>query len=146
MILTGKVIRSTSFLNETYFENTSVLITEHNKKGAIGFVTNRPFGRSLSELEEFKTVKKWPLFEGGPVDQEHIFILHRSPDLIQNGKEVYKGTYAGGDMKDVVHAIQHDLISEDHLILFIGYCGWNQDELEKEIEEGSWEVIDPTKA
>ncbi|MFZ9301374.1 MAG: YqgE/AlgH family protein [Chitinophagaceae bacterium] len=31
-------------------------------------------------------------------------------------------------------------------MLFIGYCGWNQDELEKEIEEGSWEVIDPTKA
>lgn len=146
MILTGKVIKSTALLNETYFENTTVLITEHNADGAIGFVTNRLFDRSLQDLEEFKTIKSWPLFEGGPVDQEHLFVLHRSPELIQNGKEVFMGTYVGGDMKDVIRAIQEELISADKLILFIGYCGWNKNELEQEIAEGSWDIVDPTNS
>lgn len=140
MILTGKHIKSTSLLNETYFEDTVILITEHNDQGAIGFVMNRPYGRSLNDLDEFKQMKTWPLQEGGPVDQEHIYILHKRPDLISNGKKAFEGYYVGGEMNDVVNAIEQDLISKDQLTLFIGYCGWDGKELAQEIDEGSWTI------
>lgn len=141
MILTGNYIKSTTLLNDTYFEDTTILITEHNEQGAIGFVMNRPYGRSLNDLDEFKHVRSWPLLEGGPVDQEHVYILHKRPDLIQNSKKVFDEYFVGGEMNDVVNAIQNELITKDQLTLFIGYCGWDGNEIEAEIVEGSWEIL-----
>ncbi len=69
----GIFLKSTSQLDDTFFEKTQVFITEYNEKGAIGFVVNRPFSRTFNELEEFKHSKPIPLYDGGPVDQEHLF-------------------------------------------------------------------------
>lgn len=137
MITPGDHIESTPLLKDTYFEDTKIFIIEKNENGAIGFVLNRPYSRSLQDLEAFKHTY-WPLFEGGPVDQEHIYILHKRPDLIHHSKNVYKNIFVGGDMNDVVKAIQQKEITEDQLILFLGYCGWDGMELEAEIKEGSW--------
>lgn len=140
MITPGIHIESTSLLNDTYFEDCRILITEHNTKGTIGFVLNRPYGRSLKDLEEFKHID-WPLSEGGPVDQEHIFIVHSRPDLIASSQRITDTLFLGGDMKDVVIAIQKQLIKPDQLQLFIGYCGWDHGELEEEVDEGSWVLV-----
>lgn len=140
MIKPGDHIKSTSLLNDTYFEDTTILITESNDKGDIGFVLNRPYGRSLSELEAFKTTH-WPLLEGGPVDQEHLFIVHSRPDLIPSSVQITDTLFFGGEMNEVVNAIDQQLIGLDALRLFIGYCGWDGNELEEEIQEGSWELV-----
>ena len=139
MNLIGKNIKSTSLLKGSYFEDSIIYITEHNEKGAVGFVVNKLYSRPLNELEEFKNIH-WPLYEGGPVDQEHIYLLHKRPDLIQHGKKAVEDYFVGGDMKDVINAIQNNEITLEQLKLFIGYCGWDAGELEDEIEEGSWEI------
>jgi putative transcriptional regulator len=137
----GIFLNSTSKLDDTFFEKTQVFITEHNEKGAIGFVVNRPFSRTFNELEEFKHSKPIPLYDGGPVDQEHLFFIHQRPDLIKDGTPVINNICVGGDFKDAVRLINNNTLSEKDIKLFIGYCGWNDQELEAEIAEGSWEVL-----
>ena len=141
MIKVGSYIKSTPLLDGSYFENATILIVENNTDGAIGFVVNRPFGRSLNELKEFSKSKPFPLLEGGPVDQEHIYVLHNRPDLIKGSQPISSDTFFGGSMQEVLHAINVKDVRENEIQLFLGYCGWDADELEMEIEEGSWTVV-----
>jgi len=136
----GTLLRSTSLLDDTIFENTSILVTEHNEKGAMGFVVNKLFERKLNELEEFKHIIPFPLHDGGPVDREHIFFIHQRPDLIKNGTLISNNFYLGGDFKSAVKLINDYIITEKDIKIFIGYCGWDANELEAEIAEGSWNV------
>ena len=137
----GIYIKSTAMLNGSFFEHTTILIVEHNEEGSIGFVTNKFFGKSLHELIEFNHSKPFPLMDGGPVDRDHLFVLHKRPDLIDEGKEIPTGFYFGGNMEQVIEAINTRTASKEEIQIFIGYCGWDAGELEAELEEGSWIMV-----
>ena len=134
----GISIKSTDSLIGSFFEDTTILIVEHNEAGSTGFVTNKPYGKSLHDLIEFKHSKPFPLMDGGPVDRAHLFVLHKRPDLIEGGKQLTNGLYLGGNMEQVIEAINARAINQQEIQLFIGYCGWDEGELEAEVEEGSW--------
>jgi len=144
-IKAGMNIKSSAALIGSFFEDTTILIAEHNQAGSIGFVTNKPFGKSLHELIEFNHSKPFPLMDGGPVDREHLFILHKRPDLIDGGEQIIDGLYLGGNMDQVVKAINNGDVNQEDIQLFIGYCGWNLGELETEMTEGSWDLSNEGK-
>ena len=137
----GINIKSTAELNGSFFEDTTILIVEHNEDGSIGFVTNKSVGKSLHELIEFNHSKPFPLMDGGPVDRDHLFVLHKRPDIIDGGKEIPNGLYFGGNMEQVVDAINTKAAGKEEIQIFIGYCGWDDGELEAELEEGSWIMV-----
>lgn len=138
----GLFIKSTSQLDNDFFEKAIVLITEYNDKGAIGFVINKPFHRSLGDLEEFKHSVPFPLHDGGPVDREHLFFIHRRPDLVTGGTCVNENLYVGGDFKEAVKYLNNKTLTARDIKLFIGYCGWDKGELDEEIKEGNWTISD----
>jgi putative transcriptional regulator len=137
----GTFIQSTSLLNDTYFENTIIYITEYNDKGAVGFIVNRLFPRKLNELTEFNHIKPFSLYEGGPVDTEHLFSIHRQPTLISGSTLVVDNVYTGGDFKQATRLINNATLTAKYIKLFIGYCGWDYQELDNEVQEGSWQVL-----
>ena len=134
----GIYIKSTDALNGSSFEHTTILIVKHNEEESLGFVTNKPFGKSLHELIEFNHSKPFPLMDGGPVDREHLFVLHKRPDLIIGGEKMNNGFYLGGHMEQVIEAINNGSATQEEIQIFIGYCGWDAGELDAELEEGSW--------
>ena len=134
----GISIKSTALLNGSFFEETSILIVEHDEAGTTGFVTNKPFGKSLNDLIEFNHAKPFPLMDGGPVDRAHLFVLHKRPDFIEGGKQLTNDLYLGGNMEQVIEAINTGSATQEEIQLFIGYCGWDVGELEAEMAEGSW--------
>ena len=96
----------------------------------------------MYELEEFKHCLPFPIYEGGPVDQEHLYFVHQRPNIIEDGTFITDGMYMGGNFAKTVDAINNRKITTADLKLFVGYCGWNKGELEIEVEEGSWTVED----
>ena len=137
----GIYIRSTTALIGSFFENTTILLVKHNEEGTIGLVTNKPFEKSLNELIEFNQSKPFPLKDGGPVDREHLFVLHKRPELIDGGIQITNGYYLGGNMGQVIEAINTSDANTEEIQLFIGYCGWDTGELEAELEEESWTIV-----
>lgn len=137
----GLYINSTAALIGSFFEDTTILIVQHNEEGSTGFVTNKSFGKSLHELNEFNHSKPFPLMDGGPVDRAHLFVLHKRPDLIEGGEKVSNSLYLGGNMEQVIEAINTGGANQQEIQLFIGYCGWDAGELEAEVEEGSWTIL-----
>ena len=134
----GLYINSTDALIGSFFEHTTILLVQHNEEGSIGFVTNKPFEKDLHDLIEFNHSKPFPLMDGGPVDRDHIFVLHKRPDLIDGGEQISNGLYLGGNMEQVIGAINTSAANQQEIQLFIGYCGWDLGELEAEVKEGSW--------
>jgi putative transcriptional regulator len=76
------------------------------------------------------------------VDEEHLFMLHLRPDLVEESIAVANGVYMGGRFTQALDAINNNTITRQQCKLLIGYCGWDAAELEAEIEEGSWTIED----
>lgn len=134
----GSILISAPSLEDPYFDKVVIYITEHNEKGALGFVMNQVFERKFNELTEFRTSKPFLLYEGGPVDREKLYFIHRIPGNISEGTPVADGVYMGGNFKQAVQYLNTASDAARNLRLFIGYSGWDANELEAEIEEGSW--------
>lgn len=137
----GTFIQSTALLGGDYFENALIYISGYDEKGATGFVVNKKFPRSFNELQEFRHSPSFPVYEGGPVDREHLFVLHRRPELITESVCVSGTIYTGGNFSEAVKHINNKTLTAADMLLFIGYCGWDAGELEAEIAEGSWEIV-----
>jgi putative transcriptional regulator len=135
----GTLLNSAS-LDGSNFDKAVIYLTEYTANGAVGFVINKPFSCNLNELAEFNYSIPFPLYDGGPVDKEHLFFIHRRPDLIEGGTFIAGSTYLGGDFKQAVSSINNRQLTEKDIQLFIGYCGWDDQQLEEEIAEGSWEI------
>lgn len=138
--LFGKVIISAPDINDENFQNTPILIVEHNERGAVGFILHLPLMRNLNELTEFSNYPPIPLYIGGPVDQENLFFLHRRPDLIEGGMQIKDGVYYSGDFQQVLTHLQDRTLDENDICLLVGYAGWDPQQLEEEMKEGSWIV------
>lgn len=136
----GKLLISTSDWDDDDFYKSVVFIAEHNSNGALGFIVNKIFERTLNELEEFKSSPAFPLFDGGPVDKEHLYFIHLRPDIISGGTSIISNLYLGGDFKETIRHINSNRIAHSDIKIFIGYCGWDANELETEIADGGWIV------
>ncbi|MGK0410996.1 MAG: putative transcriptional regulator, partial [Shewanella psychromarinicola] len=72
-------------LDETFFERAVIYICEHDQKGAMGIMVNRPIGVEVEDLLEQMELYLSPEFSfsldnqvliGGPVAPERGFVLH----------------------------------------------------------------------
>lgn len=142
LIQPGSILQSTAALNQTFFDSCNIIIIECSSNGAIGFVFNKLFDKPLNALQEFAHIRQFNLYNGGPVDTEHLFFIHRRPDVIEGGNKICDAIFYGGNFTQAVHAINNSTITAADIKIFIGYCGWDAGELEAEVEEGSWQVVD----
>jgi putative transcriptional regulator len=138
----GTILISSPDLEDPNFDKVVIAICEYNTKGAMGFVINQPYDRNFNELLEFSNSKPFPLYEGGPVENDSLYFIHRRPDIIEHSALIADGIYLGGDFKQAVSHINTAVHPDEDIKLFIGYCGWDPNQLEAEIDEGSWLVTD----
>lgn len=132
----GDTIVATEGLGGTYFEGAEILLLEVNQLGVIGVMLNKPFHKNLNDLVEFSDQPSYPIWEGGPVDQEHLFLVHRKGAELAGALPISGGWYWGGSLKKFL-GLAPDSMS---FRIFLGYCGWNGGELEQEIAEGCWTI------
>lgn len=140
-ITKGNILIAQPALNDDTFNRSVVLITDHTREGSIGFILNKPLIHSVnlyvSELASHNTV-----YEGGPVETENIYYLHRRPDLIANSEHICQDLYWSGDYEDVRNAINNGLIKENEIRFYLGYSGWGENQLQLEVGENAWIVVD----
>lgn len=134
----GKILLSTPSLQDPNFDKVVIYLAEYNENGALGFVINKIFPRVFNELAAYKNSKPFTLYQGGPVENESLYFLHRRPSAIEGGTLITDDIYLGGNFDQLVQGINNNAISELDIKLLIGYCGWDEGELETEVAEGSW--------
>lgn len=136
----GTLLLSTSRDEADIFERAVVLLVEANENGYTGFMINKEMSRKLNELLEFRNSSPFLLYDGGPVDKEHLFFVHQRSDLISGGALIADNFFLGGDFTQAVQCINKRLLREKDIKIFIGYCGWAPQQLEEEIIRGEWKI------
>lgn len=133
------LIAEPSIIGDTSFNRSVLLLAEHNKSGSVGFILNKPLNYTLSDFipEVNSSIK---VFNGGPVEQDNLYFIHRVPDLIPNSIEISHGIYWGGDFNTVVDMLNDQVLHEDEIQFFLGYSGWDENQLENELKLNSWVV------
>lgn len=135
------LIAEPSIIGDVAFNRSVVLLAEHNDEGSIGFILNKPLDFRLNELvPEIK--KSFKVFNGGPVEQDNLYFIHRVPNLISNSIEISNGIYWGGDFDKIIDLINEGSIKETDIRFFLGYSGWEIFQLEKELSNNSWVVAE----
>ncbi|TGN24291.1 YqgE/AlgH family protein [Empedobacter tilapiae] len=137
----GTILVAKPTLSNDIFQRSIILITEHLESGSIGFILNRsshiPISIFVSEIESGSIV-----YEGGPVDKENIYYIHKRPDLIKNSEKIVDNLYWSGSYDDVREAVNQNLIQNNEIKFFIGYCGWAPKQIKDELDHNSWTITD----
>ena len=137
----GKLlIAEPSLTGDVSFNRSVVLLAEHNDEGSVGFILNKPLSYSINDLVE-EIEMPFPVFNGGPVEQDNLYFIHKVPDLIPNSVEISDGIYWGGDFEITVMLVNSGKISQKDIRFFLGYSGWASLQLDQELDSKSWIVV-----
>ncbi|GAB2691124.1 YqgE/AlgH family protein [Mucilaginibacter koreensis] len=136
----GRLLLSEPFMLDPNFKRSVVLLAEHSADGVMGYVLNHQSEYLLGDIMPDVSYSELPVYVGGPVGNDTLHFIHRCPDKIDGGTEIYKGIYWGGNFATVKELINTYQLTEDEIRFFAGYSGWSQEQLEGEIQENSWLV------
>jgi len=138
----GLVLISEPFLNDTYFKRSVVYLTEHNEKGSIGFVLNKPVDLSVQDvIQDFPEIDAG-ISIGGPVNTNTIHYIHTLGDKIPDSIKVKENIYWGGDFEILKNLIGAGIVSRQQVRFFLGYSGWAEKQLDRELAENAWLVAE----
>jgi putative transcriptional regulator len=137
----GDLLISEPYLPDPNFERTVILLCAHDENGSMGFVLNRPGNMQVADVLDDIERRDLEVFMGGPVQQDTLHFIHRLPELSREGNEVMSGLYWGGDFSKMVTMANTFQVQPTDARFFIGYSGWSEGQLMRELEERSWIVF-----
>ena len=138
----GKLLVATpELLMDHIFNQSVLLLAEHNNKGSMAFMLNKPLILRLNDIfPEIPTgIQLW---NGGPVETSNLFYVHNVPELIPESIhfDAEKKLYIGGDFSFIRELFKEQMIDENNIRFFLGYSGWAPSQLEEEIKDKAWFV------
>lgn len=138
----GSMLISEPLLDDNYFGRSAILVLDETAEdGHFGLILNKPTQMTLKDLiPDWNKGKKIPIYCGGPVDLERMFLLHTLGDVLGSTTEILPGVYVGADLDKIIDYIDHGGEVEGKLRFFIGYCGWSPGQLAGEINGKTWAV------
>lgn len=138
----GSLLISEPLMNDSYFGRSAILVLdEPDDGGHFGLILNKPTEMTLSNLmPDWEKGKRVPIFCGGPVDLQRMFLLHTLGEKLGSSAEVLPGIYVGADLDKIIDYIEEGGEVDGKLRFFLGYCGWSPGQLANEIEGKTWAV------
>jgi len=131
---------------DPFFAKTLTYICEHNERGALGLVINRPTDLTLEKFFDQLGIpridalpKEQIVLFGGPVQIDSGFVLHKP---IGNWKSTLAINPAVGltSSVDIFHAIANRE-GPDEMLVTLGYSGWAPGQIEQELAQNAWLTV-----
>ncbi|WP_367042393.1 YqgE/AlgH family protein [Streptomyces sp. Je 1-332] len=154
--LTGRLLVATPALADPNFDRAVVLLLDHDEEGSLGVVLNRPTPVDVADiLEDWGELAGAPgvVFQGGPVSLDSALGVAVIPgeEGPASGVRARQGRGEPIGWRRVHGAIGLvDLDTPPELLapalgslrIFAGYAGWGPGQLEDELVEGAWYVVE----
>ncbi len=138
----GKLLIAHPLLNDGFFNRAVIYMTNNNDEGSFGFILNFKTEFKLRDIRPQIKNGNFPIYEGGPVAKDQLFFLHTLGQKVNDSFHVKDNIYFGGDFNDMLQLIEHGKVKQHEVRFFMGYSGWGEEQLEKEIKTTSWMVND----
>ncbi|SEN59600.1 YqgE/AlgH family protein [Actinacidiphila rubida] len=147
--LTGRLLVATPKLADPNFDRAVVLLLDHDVEGTLGVVLNRPTPVGVRDvLEPWAALAGVPpvVFQGGPVSLDSALGLAVVPG--EPGPEEGGGVLGWRRVHGAIGLVDLEAPPEllaaelGSLRIFAGYSGWGPGQLEKELVDGAWYVVE----
>ena len=154
--LGGSFLVSEIALMDPNFRQTVVLMISHDDNGAFGLVVNRPSPFTLGDVVEGlddTPAGSIPVFVGGPVQQEILFLLHAEFPGHPGDEDAalpVEGVISEPATMSLIEYLKKEWSSlppEDRpaVRVYAGYSGWGPAQLEGELKAEAWVVVKATQ-
>ena len=144
--LTDHFLIAMPAMADPYFAKALIYVAEHNDRGCLGIIINRPVEMKLGALLERIDVSlevgelaDQPVFFGGPVQTERGFVLHRPVGEWKSTLAVNR-SIGLTTSRDVLQAAAHREGPREMLVT-LGYSGWGAGQLENEVAQNAWLTV-----
>lgn len=150
--LAGKLLVAMPGIGDPRFDRSVILMCTHDSDHAMGVIVNKPREElTLSDvldhlgLEAIGEVAERAVLDGGPVRPDRGFVLH-SEDFAAGEATLH---IAPGlnltATRDVLEAVASQR-APAHFVLALGCAGWGAGQIEDELKQNSWLVVEPDDA
>ena len=136
-------------MQDPIFGGAVVYVCEHNDKGVLGVVINKPTDMTMDVLFERidltvadsvqAQVASEPIMFGGPVQDDRGFVLHTPGGRYSSSLSVTDDV-AFTTSIDVLEAVASG-DGPQRLLVSIGYAGWSPGQLEDELSRNGWLTV-----
>jgi putative transcriptional regulator len=141
--LTNQLLIAMPTMGDPSFAQTVALICDHNERGALALILNKPLSMRMGEIFEQLEIdlaggplRERQVLRGGPMQTDRGFVVHR----------------AGGEwdstlkVSDIIHVTtSRDILAAmargqgpAEAVVALGYAGWDGGQLEDEIRANAW--------
>ena len=129
-----------------WWRSSVVLVLSHGDKGgSTGIILNRPTGALLKRVApeidfvkpQNRSLAELPVSMGGPLgteQNERCLVALSRKHLPGITRELFPGLFHVVNFSDVTPEMR------PHLLLFVGYCGWVDGQLDREVATKEWTV------
>jgi len=122
-----KILVATEKMQDGVFDQTVVLVLQHNGYSAFGFVLNKP--PQNNDEQNF----------GGPVNPDTFYTLHSSD--ISKPSTISVSDLQLGYTEGEAFVKSTSSVSKEYIV-FKGFSGWGRGQLSREINAERWKIID----
>jgi len=133
-------------LNDSIFGHTITYVCDHSEEGSMGIVINQALDINLDEVfrqlgsEDLSQHGRDPVLCGGPVQAERGFVLHSSECQFESTMQASDEISLTAS-RDILDAIAAGKGPKKHIVA-LGYAGWTAGQLEEEIADNAWLVVE----
>ena len=139
--LQGQLLIASNELRDPNFFRTAVLIFRHEDEAA-GLVLNRRLNATVRQVWKQVSEKpcrcEAPLHLGGPVEGP-LMAIHSVAELSE--LEIVEGVHFSASGDNLAQLVKK---TQPQAKFFVGYAGWGDGQLEREMDEGSWLTVPAT--
>jgi len=128
-------------LKSQIFTNSVILMAEHKESGALGFIINLPTGTQANDVLKLMNVDYTqpldiPILFGGPVQTDFFWVIHSPEFTATSTIKIHKQFFLTSAQE--ILPVLNEISCPEIFYAGVGYSGWGSQQLDREIEEGSW--------
>lgn len=138
----GRMLVAEPFQQDAYFQRSVILLVEHDDKGSLGFIINKQTELRVNTFfEDLAACTEMLIYLGGPVSTNRLFFIHTlGKEIIPESKPIGDSLYFDGDFAALRRYILEGNPIQHQVRFFLGYSGWSEGQLQREIKENAWAV------
>jgi len=145
--LVGRFLVAAPSMPDERFQKSVVFLCKHDEDGALGIIVNNkvddlPLGQVYKQLgiEVSQAAAEQPVLFGGPVETARGLVLH-SADYKREETLLIEGGMALTASLEILRDMA-DGSGPKHAWLALGHSGWAPGQLDREMQDNAWLVVD----
>jgi putative transcriptional regulator len=144
--LTNQFLIAMPGMDDPNFTQTVTLVCDHNDRGALGIVINRPLQMDLGDVfaqlgldASHSRVARQHVLHGGPVQTDRGFVLHSPGSGWESTLPVSERLHLTTS-RDILDALAGGG-GPERAVIALGYAGWEAGQLDDEVARNAWLTV-----